>query len=233
MLTEEFWDLYAMAYDLGTATLSGYRQLQAQVLKRLVDPGSGAVIDAGCGTFNYGVAVIDSHPRANVFGLEYNSTMAAHAQAKASARGGYVHHADVLEPWPLTGAAAVLSINVLYTLASPATFVSNAAAALEQGGQLLLVNPTNPSVQAIVEGHAHWLEHIASEQEREADAKIVWARDVCEVLNKHIAAAARGRNIYVANTAALRELLFEHFEVVEAVEGVYNGTCVLVDARKR
>ncbi|MFH1711849.1 MAG: class I SAM-dependent methyltransferase [Patescibacteria group bacterium] len=237
-LDDEFWTFYAQIYDKGTATLFGYRQLLEMVIGRLRLQERSRVVDAGCGTFNYGLAVLERVPKAWIIGLEKNPAMIRVAHAKLGSGLEKTHvlcHDLDKEPWPriAKNADVILSVNSLYALNDPVDFLTSVFEALNPGGQLLLVNLSNPSTRAVLEAHDKWLRTEASESERFDDASLAWARDIIVVMNQHIARISAGSALHVLAPDDLARLVKNAgLKINELIPSVYNGTCVLIDAEK-
>lgn len=240
MLNDDFWSVYARVYDLGTTTLHPYRVLQGQVLERLRVPGSGHVVDAGCGTLSYGDRIARRFPSLLVTGLENSSGMLEVAERKVQDRRNIAvrQHDFNSNGWPsdCKGVDAVLSINMLYALQNPKEFLRQAFDALKPGGQLLLVNLAVPDLRLVLGEHYLWRMMNASPQELAEDDAVNWARRVVTVLNEEIAKASRGNKLHVYNAVELAALVraagFTIHQETGVVPDAYAGTTVLIDATR-
>jgi ubiquinone/menaquinone biosynthesis C-methylase UbiE len=145
-----FWSLYGhWVWDEAHSSAE-----HAQRIQRVVDllqlrqrrPGEW-VLDAGCGTGNYAVALAQAG--FGVVGIDYAPGMLAQAQAKVGRDLAHVltfQHVDLDRPLPFAEAAFahVISISSLQVTADPAFTLSEFARVLKPGGTFLLAHFPRP-----------------------------------------------------------------------------------------
>lgn len=246
-LGEDFWDTYASAYDPGTAENFTYRQLHQLVLEGVEVPEGGLVVDAGCGTLNYGAKLLHDRRDIHLVGVDASSSMLRVADRKLEAmslngdpnvrdRARTLQARLGTDPWldDLRNVDVILSINMLYTLSDPDQFLADAYQALRPGGVIHLVNLARPKIDWIVDAEFNWMRSLDVEGEEFARYSArEWARDVVLQLNRHIAKRSRQNFTHLTTAKELEDrLLATGFSVVESVERVYAETCCLVRARK-
>lgn len=235
-LDPALWEVYARVYDPGVTTLHPYKELHAQVMARLRACENMRVVDAGCGTAYYATSVAQQLP-ATVIALESNKGMLDVARPKARGVEGFsvVRHDFNTMPWPNVALdlTHVISINMLYALAEPDTFLAQAFDALIPGGQLLLANLWRPDMRLVFGEHYMWLLEHATPEQVERDVRLQWARHVVIALNKEIVRASAGKKLGVFTPDELQMRVERAgFLVSDRQDQLYAGTSVLVQARK-
>jgi ubiquinone/menaquinone biosynthesis C-methylase UbiE len=138
------WEVQGWLYD-SLFVLVPHRQLVEETALGL-DQVEGAVLDAGCGTGR-----LSEWSRAKIVGVDFSQTMLRRARQRSSC----VRRVDLSQPLPFKDGQfqAVVSLNVLYTLPSPASTVKELARVLAPGGQLILATPVSSRLSPLVREH--------------------------------------------------------------------------------
>ena len=95
MSAQAFYSKIAPLYDAGL-WLNGYKRAARYVVAQLPfgKDESFAVLDAGCGTGLYSIAVLKRFPKARVLAVDFNAAMARQMAASVK-RHGFAHRAEV------------------------------------------------------------------------------------------------------------------------------------------
>jgi ubiquinone/menaquinone biosynthesis C-methylase UbiE len=153
-LQQAFWSLYGrFVWD---AEQPSWRQAQIErvvdtLLSRQAHPDE-RVLDAGCGTGNYAIALAQAG--FNVTGIDYAPGMLAHAQAKRNEQVGdrlSFRRLDLDRRLYLADAGFdhVLNISVLQNAADPGFTLRELCRVLRPGGTLLLLHVPKPESHSI------------------------------------------------------------------------------------
>jgi SAM-dependent methyltransferase len=115
-----------------------------EILSRRLSPGAARVLDAGCGDGLLCLALAKRHPDWRIVGLDRRDDLLEGARARARARGlGNVSFlaADLTEAPSAPGFDAVLSLEVLEEVPDDRQALVVMAAALREGGLIVLQVP--------------------------------------------------------------------------------------------
>ena len=151
-----FWNAYAKVYDALPACFPPYRELLDRTLATIREcegDGELKVLDAGCGTGNYTVALADAGY--SVSAMDTSTEMLSWARRKIDARQLPVQlcRASLEEPFPFADNAfdVVININALYMLSRPEAALAEFARVVKPGGTVITVNPrVQPSIVTIL-----------------------------------------------------------------------------------
>jgi len=234
MFNEAFWDEYMGLYDRAIGTMWPYRKLLSDVVGA-TESGAMSVLDLGCGTGNLLALLLKSGAR-ELFGVERQRTAVAIAQKKLETAHAEIHALDLEgDPWELDlpPVDVVFSVNVLYALEDPHTFLLRTRSCLRRGGVFVLTNPYRPEPARILEAHLAWLEQ-ATIEERVLDEACVAARNRVAQMNDMIAGAARQERAHFWDPQHISGALHgSGFEVLRLRTDAYEGVNVLAVACRR
>ncbi len=152
------WHIYAYVYDLILPELSPYQQMIRRVYEAL-DPRNGeCYLDAGCGTGNYLLPVLDSENDLTLVGVDYSNAMLKRAQKKLRSREEKVdlYELDLNKNLPFDKEVfnGVNCINVLYAIKTPEFAIQELYRVLNNGGRMVLITPLDePEMLPILKEH--------------------------------------------------------------------------------
>ena len=145
-----FWSVYGrLVWDAERADWKAQQVRQVvELLRTRRRRPDEAVLDAGCGTGSYAIALAEAGFR--VTGIDYAGGMLQRARAKtpASLRAGLAfRQMDLNAPLRLADASQqhVISISVLQTMRDPSSTLRELRRVLEPGGTLLLLHVPRPA----------------------------------------------------------------------------------------
>jgi len=151
-----FWNAYAKVYDALPACFPPYRELLDKTLATIREcegDGELKVLDAGCGTGNYAIALAEAGY--SVSATDMSTEMLSWARRKINARHLPVRlcRASLEEPFPFADNAfdVIININALYMLSRPEAALAEFARVVKPGGTVISVNPrVQPSMITIL-----------------------------------------------------------------------------------
>ena len=147
-----FWNWYAYIYD-SVARLVPYQMLLHQVIDCIPDRRLH-LLDAGCGTGNFLLALKKRRPLAAGEGVDFSSAMLRRARAKLP--GVEFAEADLNGLLPYRDACfdVVVCINALYAVRTPQNTVDELKRILKEGGMLIVSTPkAKPRLMRILMSH--------------------------------------------------------------------------------
>jgi len=229
-ISREDWDRYMANYDIVVAVLWPYRQLVNLVVDAMkVQPGQ-CILDAGCGTGVLLHTVAEMEPDVDLIGVEQQPSAIKLAQNKLGNNGRIVQedlNADVWTRELVGQIDTLVSVNALYILQDPLSFLRSAQEVLKPGGRMVLVNPHRMSWQPILNEHYGWMEQSGSKSDprfEEALAQVI-------EFNQRIVQAAQDRTYHFLPPADLvAKCQQAGFTVRHVSPHVYSGTSVLIQA---
>lgn len=146
-----FWNIYARVYDNLSKHFLPYQRLVKEITEIMISSCSLAswVLDAGCGTGNFSIALGGAGYR--VLGFDLSTEMLKRAKEKTKANEIPVHfqQGSLTERLPYKDNTfdAVININALYMLQDPESTLKEFFRILKQGGKLVLSTPRRqPSI---------------------------------------------------------------------------------------
>lgn len=140
-----FWDLYSRAYDGLLKYFPAYRSLIEEITEAVdrFSPRDGYILDAGCGTGNFILALKRKGHR--VIGIDASRNMLQALQHKILEQDGDalpVHgNIEGTLPFDEKSFDCVLSINALYMLYQPQLALQEMHRVLKEQGKLILCHP--------------------------------------------------------------------------------------------
>jgi len=142
-----FWNLYAFFYDSLARNYIPYQKLVNQVKTIVFSscPQGSLILDVGCGTGNYCLALADNY---KVCGIDLSPEMLKRAESKAkkkNIRASFqVSNLSERLPYEDDIFDAVISVNTLYSLPDPDFALRQIRRVLKNNGKLILCNPMYP-----------------------------------------------------------------------------------------
>ncbi len=136
------WDLYASVYDSLPKHFQPYQELVAQVVEEVrTYSDKGTVLDAGCGTGNFSIALAKSGY--DVTGIDYSASMLKRAERKKRNAGNCNVRFLKLDlrdqlPYPDNYFDKIVSIHALYTIKDTEPILEEYYRVLRPNGQFVL-----------------------------------------------------------------------------------------------
>lgn len=139
--TEQSWDNYAKNYD-SLLFLNPYKELCENVARLVTDKHTDIkILDVGCGTGNISNELMGTGYK-NIVGLDNSRPMLDIAKSKCG-NNLKLTKGDLNKPFPFPDKTfdVLVSNNVLYAVANPKHFLTEAYRILSNEGRLILVTP--------------------------------------------------------------------------------------------
>ena len=140
------WD--ARSYD---ELARSHRRWAVEVAGRLRLGGDELVVDAGAGTGRLTEVVLDRLPQGRVLAVDGSRQMLAQLTERLPDPRIETHHADLLDPLPVSHADAVVSSATFHWIHDHERLFANLAAALRSGGQLVAQCGGEGNIASIVD----------------------------------------------------------------------------------
>ena len=143
-----FWDLYAVVYDSLPKHFKPYKDLLQQIVDEVGEYSTtGMMLDAGCGTGNFSLALAEKGY--NVVGVDSSERMLSRADGKKRKAGisnDELHKSDLEKrlEFPDHYFEGVISIHALYTMKDPEQVIKEYHRILRPNGQFVLSELRHP-----------------------------------------------------------------------------------------
>ena len=143
-----FWDLYAVVYDSLPKHFKPYRELLQQIVDEVgKHSDTGMMLDAGCGTGNFSMALAERGY--DVVGIDYSERMLNRADGKRKKAGFSnveLHKSDLEKrlEFPDHYFEGVISVHALYTMKDPELVIKEYHRILRPNGQFILTELRRP-----------------------------------------------------------------------------------------
>ena len=143
-----FWDLYATVYDSLPNHFQPYRKLLEQVVEEVSKHSDkGRILDAGCGTGNFSIAL--AKRGYDVVGIDYTEGMLNRAKGKKENAG--IKNMELLKldlekelAFPDNYFEGIISVHALYTMRDPDLVIKEYYRVLRPNGQFVLSELQQP-----------------------------------------------------------------------------------------
>ncbi len=235
------WDTYAADYDV-LRLLKPYDDM-LRLVAGFVCGVSGLVVDVGCGTGNLSSLLDSTKPDRHIVAFDRSKEMLAIARRKCPRVAFY--EGDLDEPLVLKDATcdAIVSTNVLYTLADPAASMREFARVLKPGARLVVTTPKSGQDNGLIlkahcnsgKSNAHWMgidsldrAYALLVEAGIADVHIPRFLSVWEI--NQLIAAQRTYSFFTAGD--LSQLFIDSGFTLELVGQTYADQCHLIVAIK-
>lgn len=142
------WDLYAMVYDSLPKYFKPYQELVQEVVREVsACSDKGAILDAGCGTGNYSLALAEMGY--NVTGIDSSKSMLRRAEEKRKKVDDCKIQLLKLDltkklPYPNNYFDGIISIHALYTIKDTGSVLKEYQRVLRPNGRFILAESQRP-----------------------------------------------------------------------------------------
>lgn len=143
-----FWDLYATVYDSLPNHFQPYQKLLEQVVEEVSKySDKGIILDAGCGTGNFSIAL--AKRGYDVVGIDYTERMLKRAKEKK--KNGGINNIELLKldlekelAFPDNYFEGIISVHTLYTMRDPELVIKEYYRILRPNGHFVLSELQQP-----------------------------------------------------------------------------------------
>lgn len=143
-----FWDLYAAVYDSLPEHFQPYQKLLEQVVEEVGKcSDKGLILDAGCGTGNFSIALAERGH--HVVGIDYTEGMLKRAKGKKENAG--IENIELLKvdlekglEFPDNYFEGIISVHALYTIRDPDSVLKEYCRVLRPNGRFVLSELQQP-----------------------------------------------------------------------------------------
>ncbi len=152
------WQTYALVYDSILLQLAPYREMISLACRALNPKNEGLYLDAGCGTGNYSLCLLEDDGNFSIIAADNSSSMLKKAKRKMAGRENRVSFAamDLENPLPYEDCSfdGIICANVLYAVKKPDQLLKELRRVLKNDGRLVLITPpAEPRMAPIVKAH--------------------------------------------------------------------------------
>lgn len=214
-----FWNIYSKVCDKMPRYFTPYQDLIAEVRKQYnVWRKDGRVLDAGCGTGNFTLAL--SQLGFEVVAVDLSIPMLTQVRSKKEwyrLNKVSLARVDLNRDLPFQNATfdSVLCVHVLFALANPVEVLCEFHRILKPGGFLLLVNPKEPT------GCLNTLKEVKSMEGTWAAIKLVFVMLPVALCNLFLVHKLKQREFKYFCESELRQLLENAGFIILSVKTTY------------
>ena len=154
-----FWNLYALCYD-SLNSFRPYQEMMGVILDYLRLGSGQKVLDAGCGTGNLEMRILQKNiDNLEIKAVDFSGAMLRRAEKKlAKDRSVVISEIDLNDklPFPDNHFDRVVSVNVVHILKNPERAIHEFARVLAHGGKLIVVTlKEGYEMPLILKAHSH------------------------------------------------------------------------------
>lgn len=152
------WQIYELVYDAILLQLIPYRRMMVSAIEALNPQDGGHYFDAGCGTGNLLLQLLENNRNVKITGADFSPAMLTRAGKKLHAKGyqADLYELDLNEELPFDNDTfdGITCVNVLYAIKKPLSLLRELNRVLKAEGSLVLITPLgNPKILPVVKEH--------------------------------------------------------------------------------